>query len=100
MSVPGQVEQRFPELETHLRLSPSGHYVLAPESPDRGHGAAIVDTRTGELWQVPQSEYPWIAWSYSDIALVDTEDALIACAAARRSCQDLDAQRPFLLPTN
>ena len=98
--VPGHVEQRFPDLEGTVRLSPSGNYLLAPQSPGTGHDAAILDTRTGELWQVPKSGFPWIAWSYGDVALVDTEDALLACDAARRSCEDLEAERPFLLPTN
>jgi hypothetical protein len=49
---------------------------------------------------VPDDGYAWIAWSYSDIALVDTEDALLACDAARRACAPLPAERPFLMPTN
>ena len=60
----------------------------------------IVDTRTGELWRVPKNVYPWIAWSYGDIAMVDTEDELLACDAARRACERLPAEHPFLMPTN
>ena len=101
LSVPGRAEQRYPELEaTRFRLSPSGTFALAVEGTEERHAAAIVDTRTGELWRVPKNAYPWIAWSYSDIALVDTEDELLACDAARRACERLPAERPFLMPTN
>jgi len=99
LSVPGQAEARFPELEHRARFSPSGRYALAVAE---NHDAATIDIRTGELWRVPRKiDYPWIAgWSYGDIALVDTEDALLACNAARRSCELLSAERPFLMPTN
>ena len=113
LRVPGRAEERFPDLEGFGRLSPSGNYVLAvgdvEEYPEEGHGAVIVDTRTGELWRVPNNTYAWIAWSYGDIALVDhtkneadhTEDVeLLACDAARRTCERLPAERPFLMPTN
>jgi hypothetical protein len=100
LRVPGRAEARYPELESHVRLSPSGNYVLAVEGTEERHAAAIVDTRSGELWGVPRNAYPGIAWSYGDIALVDTEDALLACNAARRACESLPAERPFLMPTN
>lgn len=101
LGVPGLAEARYPELESHVRLSPSGNYVLAVEGTEERHAAAIVDTRTGELWRVPKNVYPWIAWSYGDIAMVDhTEDELLACDAARRACERLPAERPFLMPTN
>ena len=88
---------RYPGLEPHRRLSPSGNYVLAAGA---GASATIIDTRTGDLWPVPKNGYPWIAWSYGDIALVDTEDALLACDAARHTCERLHPERPFLMPTN
>lgn len=100
LRVPGRAEQRYPELESHVRLSPSGNYVLAVEGTKKRHGAAIVDTRTGELWRVPKNAYPWIAWSYGDFALLDTNDELLACDAVRRACEPLPAERPFLMPTN
>lgn len=100
LSAPGRAERRYPELEPHARLSPSGNYVLAVEGTATRHAAAIVDTMTGELWQVPRNAYPWIAWSYGDVALVDTEDALLACDATRHECETLDPERPFLMPTN
>ena len=101
LRVPGRVEDRYPELESRVRLSPSGNYALAVEATDeRRHGAVIVDTRTGELWPVPRNAYPWIAWSYGDIALVDAEGVLLACDAARRACERLHPERPFLMPTN
>ena len=98
--MPGRVEESCPNLESHVRLSPSGNYVLAVESTKTRHAAAIVDTRTGELSRAPKNVYPWIAWSYGDIAMVDTEDELLACDAARRTCEQLHPERPFLLPTN
>ena len=100
LKVPGRAEQRYPDLETHARLSPSGNFLLAVEDTDDRHGAVIVNTRTGKLWRVPKDAYPWIAWSYSDIAMVDTDDELLACDAARRACERLRAKRPFLMPTN
>ena len=101
LRAPGRPERRYPDLESHTRLSPSGNFVLAVEGTEERHAAAIVDTRTGELWRVPRNVYPWIAWSYGDIALVDhTEDAFLACDAARRACERLHPDRPFLLPTN
>ena len=72
LRVPGRAEERYPDMEWHGRLSPSGNYVLAVEDTKERHGAAIIDTRTGELWRVPKDVYPWIAWSYGDIAMVDT----------------------------
>ena len=74
------------------RLSPSGNYVLAVRENPR-HGAVIVDTRTGEVWPVPRNVYPWIAWSYDDIALVDTDDGFLACDAAARTCEQLETNR-------
>ena len=98
--VPGRAEESYPDLGFG-RLSPSGNYVLAVEGTEERHAAAIVDTRTGELWRVPKNVYPWIAWSYGDIAMVDhMEDELLACDAARRACESLPAERPFLMPTN
>ena len=47
-----------------------------------------------------QERVPLIAWSYGDIAMVDTGDELPACDAARRACVSLPAERPFLMPTN
>jgi hypothetical protein len=98
--VPGRADERYPALETHARLSPSGNYLLAVEGTEERHGATIVDARTGELWRVPRNAYPWIAWSYGDIAMVDAEDELLACDAARNACERVPAKRPFLMPTN
>jgi len=99
LQVPGRAEQRYPKLENRARLSPSGAYVLSVQHLDEPHAAAIVDTRTGEQW-APRVGYPWIAWSYDDVALIDTNDALIACDATRRVCARVNARRPFLMPTN
>ena len=49
---------------------------------------------------MPSDAYAWIAWSYGDIALVDTEAELLACDASRRTCERLPAERPILMPTN
>jgi hypothetical protein len=101
LRVLGRAEEPYPELFFHARLSPSGNYVLAVEDTKERHGAVIVNTWTGELWRAPKNVYPWIAWSYGDIAMVDhMEDDLLACDAARRACERLPAERPFLMPTN
>lgn len=99
LSTPGRAEGRYPDLEPRARLSPNGDYVLAVEGSKERHGATIIEIRTGDLWRVGGSRYPWIAWSYGDIALVDTEDALLACDAGRRICKRLPATRGFLMPT-
>ena len=99
LRTPGRAEQRYPGLEPRGRLSPSGNYLLSVEGTETVHAAAIVDIRTGDLW-VPRNAYPWIAWSYGNVALVDVEDALLACDATRRMCETLPAERPFLMPTN
>ena len=116
LRVPGRADERFPDMEVSSRLSPSGNYLLAVPAAESGQGAVIIDTRTGELWRVPRNVNPsspdWspsIAWSYGDIAMVDytdisrgdhTEGELLACDAARRTCERLPAERPFLMPTN
>ena len=99
LSVPGRSEERYPDLEARARLSASGNHLLSVEGTETRHAAAIVDTRTGELWRLPNA-YPSIAWSYSEIALVDVQHALLACDAPRHSCRSLPAERPFLMPTN
>ena len=99
LRAPGRADTRYPDFETRARVSPSGNHVLSIEGVGNRHGAVIIDTGTGELWRVSDG-YSWIAWSYGDIALVDTEAALLACDAARRTCQTLPAERPFLMPTN
>jgi hypothetical protein len=63
-------------------------------------GASIVDRLGGEAWRAVENRYPWIAWSYGGMALVDTESELLACDVGLRECETLPAQRPFLLPTN
>jgi hypothetical protein len=110
LKVPGQASERHPELSTRGRFSPSGAYVLSVYADQvRKHGAAILNTRTGDVWHVPHSDWPWLAWSYGTIALVDTQiwssgeyrsGDLLACDAARHTCEALPAERPFLLPTN
>ena len=96
LSRPGSEEARYPELEARARFSPSGNYVLAVEETKERHGAAIVDIWSGELWRVGgDGYYPWIAWSYGDIALVNTEHALLACDAARRTCEPVHSEDPF-----
>ena len=101
LRVPGRADQRIPSLEgPRVRLSPTGSYALGVEATKTRHAAAILDTSTGELWPVPQNAYPSIAWSYGNLALVDIENALLACDAVRRLCMNLAAERPLLMPTN
>lgn len=100
LTVPGRPAERYPHLEPHARLSADGDHVLAVEGTDERHAASIVDTRTGEVWPVPRDAFPSITWSYDDIALIDTEGAVLACDAVRRTCERLHPSGPFLLPTN
>lgn len=101
LRVPGRDDQSYPNLEGGwARLNGRGSYLLAVEYGSGRHAAAIVDTGTGDLWQVPKNAYPNLAWSYGDIAMVDTEDELLACDATLRTCQSLPAERPFLMPTS
>lgn len=98
LGVSSGAEELYADLEVG-RLRPSGDYVLGVE-PTKEHLAVVVDARTGQWWRVPESGDPSIAWSYGDIALVNTKDGLRACDAARRTCETLPAERPLLMPTN
>lgn len=104
LDVPGRAPQEYPEVNPRSRFSPSGNYLTSVGARAEGSGervsAAIIDTRTGELWPVPETRYSWSAWSYGDIALVQQEDELLACDAALRTCETLPAEPPFLMPTN
>lgn len=53
LRVRGRAEERYPDLEPVGRLGPSGDYALAIEETGTRHAAAVIDTRTGELWRVP-----------------------------------------------
>ena len=96
LRVPGQPDENHEDFEPRARFSPSGSYVLTVQDP---HAAAIVDTKTGRVWKAITG-YPWNAWSYDDIAMIDSENALHACDPAARKCKRLRAERPFLMPTN
>jgi hypothetical protein len=100
LSVPGRADRTYTELEPRFRFSPSGTYAVAIQSTATRHASAIIDVRTGDLWPVPVNEYSYLAWSYGDIALVETETALFACDAASRTCESVAAQRPVLMPTS
>ncbi|MDT7571232.1 MAG: hypothetical protein QOE05_1406 [Actinomycetota bacterium] len=102
LAVRGKADKHIPDLETHLLLSTTGNFVLGVKGTQAPafHGAAFVDTRTGELWPV-MNGYPWIAWSYGDLAMIDIEGhGLQACNAARRTCAPVHPVGPYLLPTN
>jgi hypothetical protein len=112
LKVPGQEAVRYRELEPRARFSPSGNYVLSVGSGThqshgtviRPHDAVIIDAATGDLWPAPRGiDYPWIAWSYGDIAMVnfgDRQEKLLACDAAQRTCESFPVERPILMPTN
>ena len=89
-------------MNAHSRFSPSSNYVVSVvgQAWESVYSAAIIDTRTGELWPVPETRYSWSAWSYGDIALLQQGDELLACDAALRTCETLPAEPPFLMPTN
>lgn len=102
LSAPDRDDTRLPDLEPRARLSPSGDYLLAIEGQHGGthHGAVIIDIGTGETWYPAAEGYHWISWSYGDLALIHTEEELLACDAARRTCESLPVERQFLMPTN
>ena len=60
LRVPGRADERFPDLSPDVRLSPSGNYLLAVEVTDTETppAAVIIDTRTGELWRLPETVVP------------------------------------------
>ena len=97
--MPDGVERLYPDLEPRARLSPDGSYLLGVELTKDRHGAAIVDVKTGEMWRAAGDGYHLFAWSYGDIALVQTEEALLACDASRRTCERLPAGRSIRMPT-
>ncbi len=100
LRVAGRAAKDVSAMGSHVRLSPGGDYLLGVEEKAKRHGAVVLDTRSGELWRIPDGGYPWIAWSYGDIAVVDTERSVVACDAGRRTCRTLPAQEPVLLPTS
>lgn len=91
------------------RLSADGTYMLSPTSSD-GHGAAVVDMRSGDTWELPPDDfYGWISWSYGDIATVVVDRGingngstpmLLACDAGTRSCDRLRLDGDFVLPNS
>lgn len=107
---PGQPRERHDELAHRARFSPTGEYALSVYDDEaKQSGAAILNTSTGDVWHVPNSGWPWLTWSYGNVALVETElwksgnyraGPLLACDAAQQICDALPAERPFLMPTN
>ena len=108
IDVHGREERRPEAVEPSGRLSAAGSYVLAPTETKDTHGAAIVDVRSGETWNLLPRErrfYAWISWSYGDVALVlvdreGREQRLLACDAVKRECHQLPHQGEVLLPTS
>jgi hypothetical protein len=107
---PGQPRERHDELAHRARFSPTGEYVLSVYADEaKQSGAAILNMSTGAVWHVPKSGWPWLTWSYGNVALVETQlwksgtyrwGPLLACDAAQQTCNALPAERPFLMPTN
>ena len=106
IDVAGQDPRQIPQLEPIGRLSADGTWLLSPWSTDDSHGAAIVDVRSGQRWDLPRGKfYAWISWSYADLAVVvvDREGArgpVLACGAVKRRCEQLPRRGTFLLPTS
>jgi hypothetical protein len=110
----GQDQLRLDEdelgVEPFGRLSADGSFMLAPTSsknPYGDHAAAIADVRSGALWHLPPVDsYPWIAWSYGDLALVlvdpegKKQPSLVACDAVTHACDTLPHQGRVLMPAS
>jgi hypothetical protein len=99
-NVPDPAEGRYAHMGWAAKLSPSGGFVLAVEYTPERYGATIVDADTGELWRPPMNGFPWIAWSYGDMALVELETKVLACDTARRVCERLPVEGQALMPTH
>jgi hypothetical protein len=90
--------------EPFPRLSPDGSFVLTPTTAS--HGAAIIDVASHETWLLPLTAgYPWIAWSYGDVAMVildanGSDGALFTCEVDTRACEELPGQGTVLMPTS
>ncbi len=99
----------LPELEAWGRFSADGSFLLAPWGPGRpgSHGSAVVDTRTGTMWVLPErDQYHFISWSYGHLALVlvhhddATADSLLSCDAVTHACDRLAPRGEVLLPAS
>jgi hypothetical protein len=107
---PESATDRHDELAHRGRFSPTGEYVLSVFGDEaQRSGAAILNTSTGDVWHVPNSGWPWLAWSYGDIALVDRQlwvaghyrwGDMLACDATSQTCERLQVERPILMPTS
>jgi hypothetical protein len=102
-------EVALPELEYLGRFSADGSFLLAPWGPGRqgSHGSALVDTRTGKMWVLPeQKTYHYISWSYGHLAVVlvhhddASADFLLACDAVTHACDRLATRGEVLLPAS
>jgi len=101
-------DQRPAGLESLATLSADGAFVLAPWEGDggEGHGAAIADVASGEVWKLPLPEfYAYVAWSYGDVALVLVErdqvlESFLACHATTQTCDRLPYDGTVTLPTS
>jgi hypothetical protein len=112
LEMPGQDPQEYPKVNPRSRFSPSGRYVLSDGVQVGGSGdaesAAIIDTKSGNVWPVPGVGWSWVAWSYGDIALLNPSKGwssgnvhrLLACNAAKQTCTELPVQGPVLMPTS
>ena len=93
------------------RLNADGSFVLTPTISRGRHGAAIVEVRSGRIWNLPvRDSYAWLSWSYDDLAVLVadpvgrddeiTHGRLIACDAVTRTCDRWKHHGSVLLPTS
>lgn len=102
-------EVTLPELESWGRLSADGSFLLAPWEGRRppSHGSALVDTRTGKMWVLPErNQYHYLSWSYGHLALAlvhhfdGSGDVLLSCDAVTHACDRLVPRGTVLLPAS
>jgi hypothetical protein len=84
-------------LEPRVRFSPDGRYFLSVEP--RNHDAVIVSTTTARRWYISKIDYPFLGWSYEDIALIQDGSRLLSCDASSRGCDAVPVGRRFVMPT-
>jgi hypothetical protein len=102
-------EVTLPELESWGRLSADGSFLLAPWEGHKppSHGSALVDTRTGRMWVLPErNAYHYLSWSYGHLALAlvhhddGSGDVLLACDGVTHACDRLAPRGEVLLPAS
>lgn len=110
VDIAGKEPLPLPHVEAVGKLNAGGSFLLAP-TDKVSHGAAIVNVRTGETWNLGEGDdgfYAWISWAYGNIAVVEADHdgaasgprPLLVCDAVKRECETLTTQGQVVLPTS